>query len=81
MLPREENLLHLRDVHRFLLISQVPDRHSILHGLIDAKEEIDDALAVRITKVVRQVALNARDQLRCNRKDALLLAKLGVMRN
>ena len=80
MLPCKKDLLHFGNMLRLFFIRQIPDGHLILHGLIDAQEKIDDTLSIRITEVVCQVALDARDKLRSYGQDAFLTAKLGMMR-
>ena len=80
MLPCKKDLLHLGNMLRLFFIRQIPDGHLILHGLVDAQEKIDDTLSIRVTKVVCQVTLDARDKLRGYGQDAFLTAKLGMMR-
>ena len=79
MLPCKKDLLHLGNMLRLFFIRQIPDGHLILHGLVDAQEKIDDTLSIRVTKVVCQVTLDARDKLRGYGQDAFLTAKLGMM--
>ena len=61
VLARQKLLLQLCQSVRLLLILQVPDRHLVLQRLIDAEEQVDHVLPVRIAKVVGKMAFD-----RCN---------------
>lgn len=64
---------------RLFLIGQIPEWCSILEWLIDAQEEIDDALSVGVRKVVSQVPFDGGHNFGVRVENWFLFRQLGMM--